>query len=207
MRSISAFFVLSVLISSVADSQYAIELQGGTNIANLSNPTHLDPSATWTTRVGVVGEALTTFTVSDEWNLQTGLRFIQKGTKTHFSLINSTVTINYVELPIYAQYQLANFFPRIFIVGGPAFSYLTNAYMQGTSSIYGSYSHNSIQQFQSYDISLDAGLSIRNPISEHFSIVGSAMYSNGFVKIDKVPDSNEKTRDVRIAIGLAYMFQ
>ena len=206
MRIIIPFFILSVLIASVADSQYAIELQGGTNIANLSNPGHLDQSATWTTRVGFVGEALTTFKISDEWNLQTGLRFIQKGTKANY-IFNSTVTINYVELPIYAQYQLTNFFPRIFVVAGPAFSYLTNAYTQGTSSIYGSYSNSSIEQFQSYDISFDAGLSLRNPITEHVSIVGSALYSNGFVKIDKIPDSNEKTRDVRIAIGLAYMFQ
>jgi hypothetical protein len=207
MRFIISYFVLSVLILSIADSQYAIEFQGGTNIANLSNPGHLAQSATWTTRLGFVGEALTTFTISNDCNLQTGLRFIQKGTKANFDFINSTVTINYVELPIYAQYQLGNFSPRLFIVAGPAFSYLTNAYMQGTSSIYGSYSHSSIEQFQSYDISLDAGLSLRNPISEHFSVVGSAMYSNGFVKIDKVPDSNEKTRDVRIAIGFAYIFQ
>jgi len=202
MRIFSFAFACLIFVSTTTKSQYSIQLEAGTNLANASTPPDLSPSAIWKTRVGFVGDLLTSYSLSDEFSLQTGLRFIQKGTKVDF-LYNLTMTHNYIEVPVYARFKVIDFGPQILVVGGPSFSFLTNSYTQGTSPIYGSLSHNTNEQYKSYDISLDAGVEFENPVTKNLSFIISAKYSFGFIEIDKT-SANEQSRDLRLTLGFAY---
>ena len=206
------FVVLFVLcISIYSQSQTIIEIQGGTNIANLSNPNNLGAGAVWKTRVGFVGGISTNFNLSDKLYLNPGVRFVQKGTKSEWTSVmtgdvKATLTNNYLELPIYAKYEFANIGSHLFMVGGPSFAYLLTSNMEGDMQLLGHSSVDSKADYKTYDITFDIGLSSKTIINEHFSFLASAMYSFGFIKVSKL-GSDEATRDVKLLIGLSYDLQ
>ena len=206
MKSFIFIFTCLIVISTSANSQYSIEFEFGANLANSSKPPFPieDPSAIWTTGTGFVGGLSIDYSISNPFSVQTGIRFIQKGTKIDYSGNNNIITHNYIEIPVYARFEIINFGSHLLLTGGPTYSLLTNSYIQTSSSIYGSMSHNTNEQYKPYDISFDAGLELENPISERVSFIVSTKYSFGFIKIDKI-SSYEESRDLRLTLGLAYL--
>jgi hypothetical protein len=209
MKKIISFFILILLLSFSSQSQTFIEIQGGTNIANLSDPGNLVPGGVWKSRIGFVGGFATTFNLTDKLIINPGIRYVQKGTKSEWSSsftgnVKGTLTNNYLELPIYIKYEFANIGSKLFAIGGPSFAYLINSTMEGDTQLFGSSSVDSKQDYKSYDITFDFGFSSSTKINKRISFLVSAMYSFGFIKISKL-GSNEATRDVKILVGLSYI--
>jgi hypothetical protein len=208
MKRIQVFSLLLISMSLFSQSQTIIEIKGGTNIANLSDPGNLSPSAVWETRLGFVGDISASYEITPMVEIQTGFRFSQKGTKSESTMftthdVHATLTNNYIEIPVYLKYRIIDFTPQLFVMGGPAYSYLTSSRIESNDPVLGAVSFDSKSDYKTYDFSLDAGLGLRTPINDNLYFVSSAIYSFGLVKISKAP-SNEKTRDIKLSVGLAY---
>jgi len=198
-----------ILVSALSlHSQESFDLQGGLNIANLSDPGNLIEGGVWYSRLGFVTSASTNIYLTSGWFISPGFRFVQKGTKSEWSSVsigqvNATVTNTYLELPVYLQWEIVNFGSKLFVVGGPTYSYLLRSRMEGTSERYGYSSRDSKDDYKSYDASIDLGLSIRSPIADNIQFLATTFYSFGFIKISS-RESNEQSRDVRLMIGISY---
>lgn len=210
MKNLLFVLLLVVFLPLFLQSQSVIEIQGGTNIANLSNPNNLIAGAVWKTRVGFIGGVSTVFNLSENVFINPGLRFVQKGTKSEWTSfmtgdVKATLTNNYLELPVYIKYEFANISSQLFAIGGPSFAYLLSSTMEGKTQFQGNSSTDSKNLYKTYDVTFDLGISLQSPINEKISLLASAMYSFGFVKVSK--NSDEGTRDVKLLVGLSYLLQ
>ena len=209
MPKTASYLICILVVTSPGFAQRSISFHVGANIANLSNPGNLVSSATWYSRVGIVGGVSVTFPVSTNLAVEPGFRFVQKGTKSKWSYLSkddvqSTLTNSYLELPVYLKYQLADFGSRLWVQGGPTISYLLSSWAKGTMSSFGEFSFDVIDDYRRYDASLDFGIVLDNPLSSDWELSLGALYSLGLVKINK-SDSNEKTRDIRLMVGISYL--
>jgi hypothetical protein len=208
MKLVMAVFLVSIMSCSILDAQTQIICQAGLNVANLSNPGNLAPGAVWSTRTGFVGLVAIDLPLGAHITLSPGVRFVQKGTKSQFSLdvtgtINSTLTNNYLEVPVYLKYALLNSGTRFSILLGPSFGHLLSSKAVGTVEKQGPFDVDVKQDYKPNDLSLDGGLELQTPITRTISIVGSVTYSYGLIKISE-HGSDEETRDIRIMVGAAY---
>jgi hypothetical protein len=201
--------VSTILIFAIsAYAQVSFEIQGGLNIANLSNPGNLVPGAVWSSRIGFVGSASTTFKLTDILLISPGMRFVQKGTKSEWAgspvgQVRSTLTNNYLELPVYLKMEITELPTQLSIVGGPAFSYLLSSRLEGTTQMFGFESFDVKADYKSYDASIDLGFSVQTPLVNNIALLATGIYSYGFIKIDE-RQSDEQTRDFRFTIGASY---
>lgn len=208
MKFITLILVVASLPLSSLEAQTSIAFQGGLNVANLSDPGNLVPGAVWSTRLGFVGTVSIDLPLGSRVSISPGLRFVQKGTKSDWALwvtgrVQTTLTNNYLELPIYAKYSLLSTETRLSILLGPSLGYLLSSQTSGSTQYYGPFSHDVKEDYKRYDLSLDAGFEIQTPVNHTISLVGAATYSFGLVKISQ-KGSNEQTRDIRLTIGAAY---
>jgi hypothetical protein len=199
-----------LLEAGIASSQPTLELSGGLNVANFSDPGDLIAGATWSSRLGFTGGASVNLPLTDHLMLSPGLRITQKGTKSAFTTstsgnINATLTNTYLEIPVYAQWKVADFGTTIHLVGGPAVGFLMGSRTDATSDLSGSAARDSEPDYKSYDASVDFGLSLRHPLGDNISLVGTAYYSYGFVPISAL-GSTEQTRDFRFLLGISFPF-
>jgi hypothetical protein len=211
MKNIKALLYLVLCVSIYSQSQTIIEIHGGSNIANMKTPNNIITGGVWKTRVGFLGGVSMPFSVSEKFFLVPGISFIQKGTKSEWSLpmtgdVKGIVTNNYLEMPIYCKYELADVGTQLYLVGGPSFGYLLSSRMEGDAQLVDLPSVDSKADYKKYDITFDLGLSSKTMISERLSFLASAMYSYGAVKVSEL-GSDEATRDVKLLIGLAFILQ
>ncbi|MBK7256288.1 MAG: PorT family protein [Ignavibacteriae bacterium] len=210
MRLLTCVLVLACIPMFHADAQISIACQGGLNFANLSDPGNLAPTAVWSTQLGFVGLVSANFPIGAGFSVSPGFRFVQKGTRSDWFLSPyGTFAINmyhsYIELPVYVKYALIDSRVRLSLLMGPSLGHLVSSRAKGTITSEGNVSFDVTEDYRSYDCSIDAGLECETPISETFSIVGSAAYSLGLVKIYKM-GGNERTRDIRVMVGIGYSF-
>lgn len=219
----TSFIIFLVIFTHFAPtySQSRIDVQLGVNIARLSDPGNLIEGAVWNTRSGFIGSIGTDLSLSDELSLSPGFRFIQKGTTSQFSfpgegVIRGELRLNYVEIPIYVKLKALDLGTQLFVLGGPTLSYLLSSTMEASSDAHGTLTDVLKSKYKNFDASVDLGVSTLTPLSTGLSIVATALYSYGVVKIsDSVYDdtgwgapanSNEQTRDIRVLVGIAYSF-
>jgi hypothetical protein len=209
-KQIGLIIVLVFMVSFVY-AQDVVDIQAGINFANLSDPGNLIQGAKWLTTYGIVGSVSTRFEIGSNISLAPGLRFIQCGTKAEWSTmilgnINSSVTNNYLELPVYLSYMLIDNIAKIFLIGGPTVSYLVSSRTEGTTQFMGSVSYDSKKDYKTTNASIDLGLSSMFPLNEKIFLVASTIYSYGLMKIS-AQGSNERTRDFMILVGISYSFK
>jgi hypothetical protein len=145
--------------------------------------------------------------LTDRLLFSPGLRFVQKGTTSEWSSwlgqIDATATYNYLELPVYLEWEVADFNSKLFIIGGPVISYLLSSRLEGNGKIIGSVSSDTKENYKSYDASFDLGCSLRTPLNQDMAFIITGLYSYGFINISDL-GSKEKTRDVRFMVGVSY---
>jgi hypothetical protein len=210
MRLLICVLVLACIPLFHAHAQISIACQGGMNFANLSDPGNLAPGAVWSTRGGSVGLISANFPIGGGFSVTPGFRFVQKGTKADWTApglgtFASNLNNSYLELPVYAKYDLIDGQFRLSLLMGPSLGYLVSSRGEATISSVGHFLVDMKEYYKSYDCSVDAGLECATPISATFAIVGSATYSMGLVKIYDM-GGNERTRDIRVMVGVAYSF-
>jgi hypothetical protein len=213
MKKHIAYIIIFICLSSCVYAQDAIEVQAGINFANLSDPGNLDPHARWTTLYGLSGSCAVILHLGGNLFLSPGVRFIQKGTQVDWSpssnIKDVSTTMSYLEVPIYVQYRFIDAPIQVSVLGGPTVSYLLRSKTEGTNqNVYGSY--DSKDEYKSMNAAFDLGLRAAVPLNEQFSLVASAIYSYGLIKIsnpDYIIDSKEMTRDFIVLVGISYSLQ
>lgn len=208
MKNIFVFVLALIFFSPVLKSQ-TIEIYGGTNIANLSDPGNLIAGGVWKSSVGFIGGISAAFSLTEKLFVNPGIRYVQKGTKSEWTSqitgnVKATLTNSYLELPIYFKFEYANIGSQLFVIGGPSFAYLINSKTEADMQLFGHSSLNNKNDYESYDITFDLGLSSATQLNKQISILASVMYSFGVVKVSKL-GSNEATRDLKILVGLSYL--
>ncbi len=188
-------------------AQVAVVVAGGINLANLSDPGNLAQGATWKTRPGFIATASVSIPFYQKLSILPGLRYVQKGTNVDlagpFPLQGtSSVTLHYLEVPVYLRWQIVDIRPKIFVMGGPTMSYLLSAGIK-VHSQYGDMSSDWTDLYKRYDASIDLGLSVQTPVSNNISLDLAGIYSYGFIKIS-TKGSQEQTRDAVFLLGIAY---
>lgn len=202
-RNIKRFAVITIAIVFFTHSsfgQVSLEVQGGLNIANLSDPGNLIAGGVWKSRLGFSGNISTNIQLAERLMLYPGLRFVQKGTRSEWSSsitgqVNASLTNNYLELPLHIKWEVADFSSKLFAIGGPSISYLLSSRMEGTTALQGSNSGDTKDQYKSYDASIDLGLSLEIPLNNAISLLATGLYSYGFVKISTL-GSHTANQDV-----------
>jgi len=208
----ATLIIVTILLSALSgQAQVSLEVQGGLDIANLSDPGNLIEGAVWKSRFGFAGTASTSIQIMDGLLFSPGFRFVQKGTKSEWSSsstgqVNAALTNNYLELPVYLKWEIADFTSKLFVTGGPTLSYLLSSRMEGTSQLYGSSFRDARDDYKSYDASFDIGLSMQTPLGSNIALLATGLYSYGLVKISDL-GSNEQTRDLRLLIGISYFLK
>jgi hypothetical protein len=206
------FFVFSIALSSFA--QQSIEIQCGINIAKFTDPGEHHTNGIWSngSNNGIVLSASPNFILGRRIVFAPGLRFVQKGGYSKYSwpeigVESITNTIEYLELPLYIKYEVANSGPKLYVVGGPAISYLLSA---RSKDIFPPFLINSISNdknfYRKYDASLDLGLSMQIPINEMIAITGTGLYSFGLIIVRDL-DGYVYTRDIKAMIGVSFAFR
>lgn len=190
------------------NAQRSVEVLGGINLANLSDPGNLVPGAVWKTRLGFGGGVLADFLLTDKLLFTSGVTYIQRGTKSEWWLpstgeVKATVTNSYLVVPVHIKYEILDFGSRVFVIGGSSIGYLLSSRTEGTFQLYGNTSADTKDDYKSYDVSLDLGLNTRIPLSEDIGFVVAGNYSYGIIKVGQ-KGSNEQTRDFRISVGASY---
>jgi hypothetical protein len=208
MRRITCILILVCVPLIHGTAQISIACQGGANFANLTDPGNLAPGAVWSTQIGFVGLVSVDFRIGAGWSLSPGVRFVQKGTRSDWSLspygaFAINVYYDYVEMPVYLKYVLIENHVRLSLLMGPSVGYLISSRAKGTITSEGNVSFDLTEDYKSFDCSADAGLECQTPLSETIAIVGSATYSLGLVRINR-RDSREQTRDIRLTVGVSY---
>ncbi len=197
-----------VLLPTSARTQTWILLEGGLNIANQSDPGSLVEGTVWSPHVGFLGGVSATFTMYAGITIESGIRFVQKGLISDWSTIptgsvHAILTSNYLDVPIYVGIGLVDFGPQLCLIAGPAFSYLLSAHSDAIIQNMGHFSLDRKSWYYSYDATLDGGLRLTRLLSDKYRLQLTGLYSLGVVKLD-THGSNEKTRDIRIALGIGY---
>jgi hypothetical protein len=199
MQKTIYYILLLYFLSLSVFAQEGIEIQGGINIANLSDPGNLTPDVKWKSRTGFSFSVSTTIPFSKKIFLNSGLRYIQKGTNAELSPYTTNILTNtYLELPIYLKYSLSNMSTKFFIIGGPTISYLLASQISQDS---GGGSFDTKEDYKSYNVSLDIGISTQNRLNQNTLLITTILYSHGLVKINAL-GSKEQTRDIIMMIGI-----
>jgi hypothetical protein len=213
MKHLAHTLVTLILVFTSLQAQSSIDIQGGLNITKFSAPGNLVPGAVWTNRIGFVGGWALSFPLADELFLSPGLRFVDKGVKSQWSggdfmigNVETNVTNAYLEVPIYLKYRFVDNGSQLFVIGGPAVGYLMRSRSDVTTDVLGSESFDTKGDYKSYDISIDFGLFCQIPVAKSLAIAATGAYSIGVVKISQM-GSNERTRDVRVTVGVLYSFK
>jgi len=203
--------IMMMFCHSDSQSQTLVEIQCGVNVAKLSDPGNLISGVHWKTRLGFIGGISTLLSATENVLIHIGLRYVQKGVKSEwYSLfygnVEAMLTNQYIELPLYIKVACADFGTQVFVFGGPSFSYLLSSTQTADTQFMGHISQNSKEDYRSYDITCDAGLSTSTPLNEHISLTVSTLYSFGVVHVSRF-ESDMATRDLRIMIGTSFTIQ
>ncbi len=153
----TTFIIAIILLFPLSmRAQISLQVHGGLNIANLSDPGNLVEGAVWKSRLGLVASASTSIPMTDRLSISPGLRFVQKGTRSEWSSfstghVDAKVTNSYLELPAYLEWRVLAFGARLYVVVGPTFSYLLNSRMEATTQLYGE-SHSNVVEIVAHEI-------------------------------------------------------
>jgi len=201
----SVFLLMGVHLVAL-NAQVRVGAFAGTNIASLTVPDDLLPSATRKMRLGLVVGGTAELQLSDLLSLRIDPRFIQKGFRTEITDATGTTksaqTINYLEIPLSAIVTFAETDIRPFLLGGANLGFILSASEDATLSDGQTIpTLDTKSNYKSYDFAFDVGGGIEYVFSPNTSLVGLARYSFGLTNVYQVPGYNGKTRNLQFQVG------
>ena len=154
---------------------------------NISNP-QIEGSPNRTAEGGIWGGAIAEANFLGKYIvLQTELNYVQRPLQG----AQSSVRLDYIELPLHAKLKLNVASVQAFVQAGPSMGYLINAQNAGT------------RQFNDFDFNFDvgAGLSFFMTKERQNQFFLAARYSTGLQNVDDGVD-NWKTQGIRLSAGM-----
>ncbi len=122
MKKVFLSLVVLSVIGASAKAQVRFGAQAGTSVANLSiksGSTKLSQDS----KIGMTFGAAADISFTKAISLSTGLNFTQKGSSFKEGAIESSFTLNYLELPLNVVYKLNAGAGKVFFGAGPSLAY------------------------------------------------------------------------------------
>lgn len=122
-KKIYLVLIAAVLTVNYAQAQFAFGVRAGLNLANMKmesgNYGAMSPDMRIGVQLGVVGDA----TLSETFSLQPGVLFAQQGCKFDMSSTSMTMCVNYIQIPVNAQYNVDLGNMKLLLRAGPYLGY------------------------------------------------------------------------------------
>ncbi|MCW3080508.1 porin family protein [Segetibacter sp.] len=185
--------ILTILIGFSVVSSFAqnphFGLKAGINAANLRH----ENAGTSDFKIGLHLGGLAHIHVTNNFAIQPELLYSQQGGKNTFANVESKTKLNYVNIPVLAQYMFGKGFR---LEGGPQLGFLASA-KQKTGNAETDIAGN----FKSTDISFVAGVGLLGPAQLGIDF----RWAFGLNNINKVPNGIS-TRNNVAQLGIFYQF-
>lgn len=186
-----------------AFSQSKFGIKGGINLANIFAQEG-GVSVSFSNNLGLVAGLVYTSPVSEKFDIQAELLFVQKGFEIRIpTLVNTEATLNYVDVPVLGKFKFGNGNSKFFINLGPSFGYA----ISGTSGEDGSKEQIEFDgDFKRLDVAINIGGGIEiNSTNSSFFI--EARYNRGLSQINEqvdIDDSKIKNKGISFTVGMFF---
>lgn len=186
MKKISVFIAAAMFSTALfAQTSAKFGLKGGLNIANLK----IDEQESADNRFGLHLGGLAHIHLAPQFALQPEVVYSQQGLKTNVTGTETTLKLDYVNIPVMLQYMFDNGFR---IEAGPQLGFLVNAKVGSLDNK---------EDYKSTDVGVGLGLGYLS-----YSGFGvSGRYNFGLTNINEYEPSNKIMNRVG-QIGVFYMF-
>ena len=198
MLRVSSLVCGAVLVcaASVSAQGFGFGVKGGVNLADEvitgdNNPPPLD----W--RVGIVAGGFVRLPLAPWVGLQAEGLYAQKGAKLDVQGVNSTIQLDYAEIPVLLHVRFAH---RYYVAGGPSMAFAVRA--KARSSFSGAATEIDIMdEIKRFDFGVAMGGGV-----EFGSLVVDGRYTLGLTDIDKDTSDSTKTKNRAISITAGFRF-
>ena len=183
--------VVAMMISAATFAQnevgqLTIQPKVGVNIANITDVNDADP------RIGLAAGAEFEYGLTDNIGLSAGVLYSMQGFKTTEEGVDCTLKLDYLNVPILANFYVAKGF-AVKLGVQPGFKLSSKAEFKGS----GGSKEVDVDGFKSVDLSIPVGLSY-----QYQNIVFDARYNWGVTKI--VDDVDSKHSVFQITVGYKF---
>lgn len=201
-KKVFLFLLAAVLTVSYAQAQFTFGLRGGFNLTTMTEE-GLDTKMKPGFQVGVVGD----YALNDNFSIQPGVLFATQGCKWDFGLmgenVESTINLNYLQIPVNAQYKLDLGGMNLLLQAGPYLGYAVSGKVVAKA---GGLKEEEKIEFGSKDEelkALDYGLGFGAGLQFGYIQAGLG-YNIGLANLSN--DKHATTKNSGLAITLTYLF-
>jgi hypothetical protein len=199
MRVLSGVFLVVMLCGSPARAQeISWGVKGGVNLATLS--VKEEPAPDFGYRVGLVAGGFVTWPLGTRFDLQPEALFSQQGAKVADDIVDATIEIDSLVVPILARYKLRPSGGGLVFFAGPSLGFKLRA--KAVGEVGGEKTRTDIgDQIESFDYGVLFGAGWE---AGRFSIDGRYTWGLSGIGVDE--DSDQKTTHRVIAIMAGVRF-
>ena len=210
-KKIYLVLLAAVLTASYAQAQLTFGARAGLNFTNMSvkmGGTSISADMKPGIQLGVVAE----YALSESFVIQPGLLFAQQGSKSKYSGTTSKgkekTTLNYLQIPVNAQYKVDLGGMKLLFQAGPYFGFALNGKIKGEDTSGGEtskYDHKiefgSDAEFRRFDFGLGIGAGL-----EFGNMQAGLGYNIGIANLAPDNDYDYKMKNNGLALTVTYFF-
>lgn len=179
-----------LIAGSVTAQHVNIGIKGGLNVYNVRESNNTDISSRAGYHLGLMGH----LHLTDQFGMQPEVVFSTQGAKYNMSGANSTLKLNYVNVPVMFQYMFNNGFR---LQAGPQLGFLLNANSVANNNNSTDFKTN----YKTIDFGVGLGVGYVNPATG-FGV--DARYNHGLSDISE--NSAVKATNRGFQFGIFYLF-
>lgn len=184
--AVVAMMVSAATFAQNEVGQLTIQPKVGVNIANITDADDADP------RIGLAAGAEFEYGLTDNIGLSAGVLYSMQGAKTTEDGADCTLKLDYLNVPILANFYVAKGF-AVKLGVQPGFKLSSKA----KAKVFGASAELDVDGIKSVDLSIPVGVSY-----QYQNIVFDARYNWGVTKI--VEDSDSKHSVFQITVGYKF---
>ncbi len=171
--AIAVFGLISSVFSQSDSGDFTIAPQAGLNLSNYTSNENLNNKIRTAFNVGVIAE----YYFSNRWSLRSGLIYDSKGTKVTESGQDYVDKLNYIALPLHANWHFGSN-RNWFLNFGPTIGFLASAKADTPNGEF------DIQDdLKSFDAGLGVGIGYKFEIADNTQFYIQYQGYNGFISI------------------------
>jgi hypothetical protein len=204
IKKVLIVIAVAILTAGSAQAQFKFGARAGFNMTNfsISSNDEVKPKFKPGFQVGVVGD----YSVSEAFAIQPGLVFATQGTAYKGEGWKETITLNYLQLPINAQYKVDLGAPKLFLQAGPYLGYAMSGkrkWKDGSES--GSrkikIGSGDDAEGKAFDFGIGVGAGVQ------FANIQAALgYNIGITNISTSKDKEDSMKNNGLFVTLTYLF-
>jgi hypothetical protein len=194
-------FLAAASLAGAQDMEFGIK--GGASLADLSDPDDAFGDAESSTRNGFVAGGFLAFPLGESLSLQAEALFAQKGAQFEFEELDTTLKLDYVEVPLVLKYRFGGDGIRPYVFAGPYVAFRTKAEVEVDAGDDGTSTDELEDETKSTDFGAVAGGGIEFPAGDGAFLV-EARYARGLTNVasDEVENDDEvKHAVVSLLVG------